>query len=81
MPEGIPTGVVWTLISIVGTLVSVIGVMAWAKIADTSHRVNINAKRVNELEKVVPVVQTQYTDILRRLVNIENKIDKNGGGR
>ncbi len=80
-PPGIVVKIILWFLGICGLLILTIVSLAWAKVEDTSNRVEINANRVNELEKIVPVVQTQYTDIVRRLGNIETKIDKNGGGR
>ncbi len=66
------------LLSVVGTLILVVGGLALRMIQANEGRIEAHGERIIEVEKVVPVVQVQYKDILRRLDSIENKIDKNG---
>ncbi len=57
------------LIGFVVILLGSLWTIAWGSIQS-------NGKRVNDLEKIVPVVESQYKDILRRLDSIEVMLNK-----
>lgn len=59
------SGVNKLLIGFVVVLLGSLWGVAWADIKS-------NESRVNEVEKVVPVLETQYKNILRRLDSIED---------
>lgn len=56
------------LFTFVVLLLGSLWAIAWGSI-------QANGNRVNELEKVVPVVQEQYKGIVSRLQRIEDKLD------
>ncbi len=56
------------LISFVVILLGSLWAIAWGSVQS-------NGTRINDLEKIVPVVQEQYKGIVSRLERIEGKID------
>lgn len=60
--------VVWGLFGLVGILLASLATVAWGVVQN-------NGTRINGLEKVIPAIQTQHEDIMRRLQRIEDKID------
>jgi len=56
------------LIGFVVILLGSLWAIAWGSVQS-------NGTRINDLEKIVPVVETQYKDMQRRLIRIEAKID------
>ncbi len=67
--------VVWGLIAFVGSLFSVVGLLIAVLVSVGWGVVQSNGERVNELEKIVPVVQAQNEDIKGRLGRIEDKLN------
>lgn len=72
MPDYLRGRINGVLLTIIGTLILVVGGFALKMIEANEGRIESNGNRVSELEKVVPVVETQYKDILRRLDSIED---------
>lgn len=56
------------LFATMGFLVVLLGSIAWGMVESNGHR-------VNELEKIVPVIQAQNEYIKDRLTGIENKLN------
>ena len=67
--------VVWGLIAFMGSLFSVVGLLVAVLVSMAWGVVQSNGERVNELEKIVPVVQAQNEDIKGRLGRIEDKLN------
>lgn len=67
--------VIWGLFVFIGSLFSVVGLLLAVLVSMAWGVVESNGKRVNELEKIVPVVQAQNEDIKGRLGRIEDKLN------
>ena len=67
--------VVWGLFAAIGGLFGTMGFLLILLGSIAWGMVQSNGQRVNELEKLMPVVQAQNEDIKGRLVRIENKLN------
>ena len=72
------TKIIWGLFGTIGFLVAVLGAVAWGMIQTNGNGIESNGDRINDVEKIVPVMQEQYKGIVKQLVRIEDKIDDKG---